>query len=60
MDDRLWNAREAATYLGVSPRYLRESSCPKLLLDGGGSRGRSVVRYVPDDVKTWALQRRVA
>jgi hypothetical protein len=57
--DRLWTQREAAAFLGVSTRYLRDSPCPKVLLPGTGSRGRAIVRYVPADVRSWALQRRV-
>lgn len=59
-DGRLWTQREACAYLGVSARYLRDSGCPKLLLPGTGPRGRPVVRYVPDDVKAWALSKRAA
>lgn len=55
-DDRLWNQREAAQYLGVSVRYLRESTCPKLLLPGNGPKGHHVVRYLPAEVRAWAEQ----
>ncbi len=53
-DDRLWTQREACTYLGVSARYLRESSCPKILLPGTGPKGQNIVRYSPADVRAWA------
>lgn len=53
--ERLWTQREAADYLGVSARYLRDSSCPKILLPGNGPKGQQLVRYVPADVKAWAL-----
>ena len=51
---RLWTQREAATYLGVTPRYLRDSSCPKMLLPGNGPKGQPLVRYDPDEVRAWA------
>ena len=54
--DRLWNQREAAYYLGVSARYLRESDCPKVLLPGNGKAGQPIVRYDPADVKTWVAR----
>ena len=52
--DRLWTQREAAYYLGVSARYLRESVCPKVLLPGNGPKGQPIVRYDPAEVKQWA------
>ncbi len=58
--DRLWTQREAAYYLGVSPRYLRESSCPKCLLPGHGPRHQPVIRYDPAQVKAWAAARSTA
>jgi hypothetical protein len=51
--DRLWTQHEAAYYLGVSARYLRESSCPKVLLPGAGEKGRPLVRYEPAAVMSW-------
>ncbi len=56
---RLWTQREAAEYLGVSPRYLRESACPKILLPGNGTGARDLVRYDPQDVRQWADSRKV-
>ena len=50
----LWTQREAAAFLRVSRRYLRDSSCPKLLLPGHGVRGRPLVRYDPASVAAWA------
>ena len=50
---RLWTQREAAAFLGVSTRYLRDSSCPKILLPGSGRKGNPLVRYDPADVRTW-------
>ena len=55
-DDRLWTQAEAAYYLGVSARYLRESACPKVLLPGNGPKGQPLVRYDPADVKAWQAQ----
>jgi hypothetical protein len=51
-DDRLWVEDEAAEYLRMSPRWLRDSTVPKVLLPGTGSR--SSVRYDPAEVKAWA------
>jgi|GEM_PF-2450980 len=51
--DRLWTQAEAAYYLGVSVRYLRESSCPKVLLPGAGKKGQPLVRYEPAAVMAW-------
>ena len=53
-DRRLWAQREAAAWLGVTTRYLRDSSCPKLLLPGNGPKGQPLVRYDPDEVRAWA------
>lgn len=56
--DGYWTQRQAAAVLGVSPRYLRASSCPKLLLPGTGTAGRPLVRYAPDAVHAWAASYR--
>jgi hypothetical protein len=53
LPDRLWTQPEAAAYLGVSARYLRESGCPKVLLPGNGPKGQPLVRYRPADVEAW-------
>lgn len=52
--DRLWTQAEAAKFLAVTPRYLRDSSCPKTLLPGNGTRGQPLVRYDPNEVRAWA------
>lgn len=52
--DRLWTQREAAAYLAVTTRYLRDSSCPKLLLPGCGAKHHPIVRYDPSEVRAWA------
>lgn len=52
--ERLWTQQEAAAFLSVTPRYLRESNCPKILLPGNGKKGQPVVRYDPADVRAWA------
>jgi hypothetical protein len=57
---RLCTQREAAAYLAVSPRYLRESACPKILLPGTGAKGKPIVRYDPSEVRVWADQRRTS
>jgi hypothetical protein len=49
----LWTQKQAAGYLQVSVRYLRESSCPKVLLPGNGERGKPLVRYEPITVREW-------
>lgn len=54
LPSRLWKQREAATYLGVTARYLRDSSCPKILLPGNGTKGQPIVRYDPAEVREWA------
>jgi hypothetical protein len=51
--DRLWTQPEAAAYLQVSERYLRDSTCPKVLLPGKGETDRPLVRYEPAVVKEW-------
>ena len=58
--DRLWTVREAAAYLSVSERYLRESSCPRVLLPGNGPRGVQLVRYDPAEVNAWEQQWRTS
>lgn len=52
-DSATWTQKEAAAYLAVSPRYLRDSSCPKILLPGTGAAGRPIVRYDPNAVREW-------
>jgi hypothetical protein len=59
MLDPLWTQKQAAGYLHVSTRYLRESSCPKVLLPGNGERGRALVRYEPATVRAWWQARQV-
>ena len=58
--DRLWTQKEAAAWLGVSVRYLRDSGCPKILLPSHGGGQRDIVRYDPADVREWAKSRKVA
>ena len=50
--DGLWTSKQAAAYLQMSARWLRDSSVPKVLLPGAGKRAS--VRYDPDEVKAWA------
>lgn len=57
---RLMTQREAAALLAVSVRYLRESSCPKVLLPGHGARGKQLVRYDATEVQEWAAQWRTS
>lgn len=42
--------REAAVLPRVSVAYLRGSTRPKVLLPGGGAKGRRLVRYLRSDV----------
>lgn len=51
--DRLWTSEQAALYLSVSERYLRDSSCPRVRLPGNGSGEQAVVRFDPAEVKAW-------
>ncbi len=54
--DRLWTVEMTAAYLHVSERYLRESSCPRVLLPGNGTAGTPLVRFDPAEVKDWEQQ----
>lgn len=50
----LWTQKQAAAYLNVSERFLRDSSCPKVLLPGNGKEQKeSVIRYKPEAVMRW-------
>lgn len=53
MSDELLTQQEAALLLKVSPRYLRASDCPKVLLPPARGR-RPLVRYRRADVLAWA------
>ncbi len=55
---KLLDQREAAGLLKVSPRYLRDSRCPKVILPSNGRRGRGIVRYDGAEVMTWARSAR--
>jgi hypothetical protein len=55
---RLWTQKETASYLGVSVRYVRASSVPRLLLPGNGSSGKPLVRYDSVAVIAWAVAHR--
>jgi hypothetical protein len=57
--EALWSQKQAAAYLCVSVRYLRESSCPKVLLPGNGDHGKPLVRYEPAAVRQWWQARQV-
>ena len=56
-DEPLWLQSEAATFLRVSESYLRRSSCPKHPIPSNRPGGRAMIRYVPDEVREWALRR---
>lgn len=49
----LWTIEQAAAHLGVSPRYLRDTSCPRVRLPGLGPRRQAVVRFIPSAVRGW-------
>lgn len=51
---QLWTQAEAAQYLRVSTRWLRDSSVPTILLPGNGPRGRRTLRYDAQSVVAWA------
>ena len=55
-NDRLWTEREAARFLGMSPRWLRDSTVPKSMLPGKGAR--PTIRYEPAEVRAWATAQR--
>ena len=55
-EPRLWTPRQAAEYLGVTVRYLRDSTCPCVRLQGTGGRHRRLVRYFPNAVRAWAAK----
>lgn len=50
---------EVAAALKVSPRYVRASECPKVLLPGNGPKRRPLVRYRLSEVLAW-LEKRTA
>jgi hypothetical protein len=52
--DRLWSDEQAATYLGMSPRWLKDSDVPKVRLPGTGKR--CTVKYDPNQVKAFAKE----
>lgn len=50
----LWTIEQAATYLGVSARYLRDTDCPRLRLPGHGPKGQPIIRFLAAAVRAWA------
>jgi hypothetical protein len=52
--DRLWTEKQAAAYLGMSERWMRDSDVPKVLLPGKGTARAAAVRYESDEVKAYA------
>ena len=56
LDEPLWNAQEAARFLSVSTKTIRSwqyAHCMPFLKIGG------TVRFVPADIRRWALERSV-
>jgi hypothetical protein len=49
----LWTQADCAAFLAVSPRWLRDSTAPKVMLPGGGPAGRPIVRYEPAAIQSW-------
>ncbi len=60
MLERLMTQPEAADFLRVSVRYLRASTCPKVLLPSTRPGGKRLVRYERPAVEAWWQGRRVA
>lgn len=54
--ESLWTIEQAAAYLEVSPRYLRDTDCPRVRLPGHGVRRQAVIRYIPSVVRAWVDQ----
>lgn len=52
-----WSQKHAAAVCGCSPTYLRNTSCPKLIEDGNGPKGKPRVFYLPADVRRWLSDR---
>jgi hypothetical protein len=50
-NDRMWTEKEAATFLVMSTRWLRDSTVPKTTLPGKGNR--PTIRYAPEEVRAW-------
>ena len=55
---KLLRPAEAARLLGVSVSYLRDSSCPKVMLPSKGRGFKPFIRYVPAEVLAWAMENR--
>lgn len=49
----LWTQKKAAEAMGVSLRYLRESTCPRVELPSNKPGGRPMLRYDPEVCRTW-------
>lgn len=54
-EPRLWSQSEAAKAMSVSVRYLRDSDCPKVFLPSTEPNGRPMLRYDPEQCRTWWL-----
>lgn len=52
---RLWTAKQAAEYFGMSERWLRDSDVPRINL--GRARKRGAVRYDPEQCAAYARER---
>lgn len=52
----LWTVLQAAAYLNVSERYMRDTDCPRVLLPGNGEKCQPLVRYIPVVVRDWAYR----
>jgi hypothetical protein len=57
--ERLWTTREAASYLGVSPRWLEQAPIPKVNLARPGAK-RAMPRYRKRDLDAYAAERVVS
>lgn len=50
----IWTLDQAAAFLSVSPRYLRDTDCPRMRLPGRGPKRQALLRFVPAVVAAWA------
>lgn len=51
--DRLWTAQQAAAYLQIGVKWLRESGCPTIRLAITETATKTQVRYRKEDIDNW-------
>jgi hypothetical protein len=54
MTEVLLSQKAAARLLGVSTSFLRQSSCPRVLVPGNGPVGKPLLRYSQTALLEWA------